>query len=60
VIDKVVKVLKGLAQNEEFKTRMQNIGVEVICNTPEEFQQILKQDLTKWAEAVKMTGATIN
>ena len=60
VIDKVVKVLKGLAQNEEFKARLQNIGVEVICNTPEEFQQILKQDLVKWADAVKMTGASIN
>ena len=60
VIDKTVKVLKGLAQNEEFKSRLQNIGVDVVCNTPEEFQQILKQDLSKWAEAVKITGATIN
>ena len=60
VIDKTVKVLKGLAQNEEFKSRLQNIGVDVVCNTPEEFQQILKQDLSKWAEAVKITGATLN
>jgi len=60
VIDKTVRVLKGLAQNEEFKSRLQNIGVDVVCNTPEEFQQILKQDLSKWAEAVKITGATIN
>lgn len=60
VIDKTVKVLKGLAQNEEFKSRLQNIGVDVVCNTPEEFQQTLKQDLSKWAEAVKITGATIN
>jgi tripartite-type tricarboxylate transporter receptor subunit TctC len=60
VVDKIVKTLKVFAQNEEFKARMQNIGVEVICNNPEEFQQILKQDLSKWADAVKMTGASIN
>ena len=60
IIDKTYKALKVLAQNPEFISRMQALGVEVICNTPEEFNQILKQDLSKWAEAVKMTGATVN
>jgi tripartite-type tricarboxylate transporter receptor subunit TctC len=60
VIDKIYKSLKALAQNSEFVSRMQALGVEVVCNTPEEFNQALKHDLSKWAEAVKMTGATVN
>jgi len=60
VIEKMVKTLKVIGQTTEFNSRMQNIGVEVICNTPEEFNQVLKQDLIKWSDAVKMTGATVN
>jgi tripartite-type tricarboxylate transporter receptor subunit TctC len=60
VIDKTYKALKVLSQNPEFINRMQALGVEVVCNTPEEFNQVLKQDLSKWAEAVKITGATVN
>jgi tripartite-type tricarboxylate transporter receptor subunit TctC len=60
VIEKIVKALKVIGQTSEFNSRMQNIGVEVICNTPEEFNQVLKQDLIKWSDAVKMTGATVN
>jgi tripartite-type tricarboxylate transporter receptor subunit TctC len=60
VIEKMVKALKIIGQTTEFNARMQNIGVEVVCNTPEEFNQVLKQDLIKWSDAVKMTGATVN
>jgi tripartite-type tricarboxylate transporter receptor subunit TctC len=60
VVEKIVKALKVIGQTSEFNSRMQNIGVEVICNTPEEFNQVLKQDLVKWSDAVKMTGATVN
>ena len=60
VIEKMVKALKVIGQTSDFNSRMQNIGVEVICNTPEEFNQVLKQDLIKWSDAVKMTGATVN
>ncbi len=60
VIDKTYKALKVLSQNPEFISRMQALGVEVVCNTPEDFNQVLKQDLSKWAEAVKITGATVN
>jgi hypothetical protein len=56
----MVKALKIIGQTTEFNARMQNIGVEVVCNTPEEFNQVLKQDLIKWSDAVKMTGATVN
>ncbi len=60
VIEKMVKTLKVIGQTSDFNSRMQNIGVEVICNTPEEFNQVLKQDLIKWSDAVKMTGASVN
>jgi tripartite-type tricarboxylate transporter receptor subunit TctC len=60
IIDKSYKALKNLSKNPEFVKRMQNLGVDVVCNTPEEFNQELKQDLITWAQAVKLTGATVN
>ena len=60
IIDKTYKALKALAQSPEFISRMHTLGVDVVCNSPDEFNQVLKQDLIKWAEAVKMTGATVN
>jgi len=50
--DEVVKI----ANEPEFKEKLAVDGAEVIANTPQEFQDQIKADMTKWAKVVKDNG----
>ena len=37
----------------EVRQRMENLGSEVVANTPEEFAAFQKSEVIKWAKVVK-------
>jgi tripartite-type tricarboxylate transporter receptor subunit TctC len=45
------------AFSAELKPRLEQEGAEPIGNTPEEFAKLLREDVAKYAEAVKISGA---
>jgi len=45
------------ARSDELKPRLIEQGTEPIGNTPEEFARLLREDIAKYAEAVKISGA---
>src|SRR5712664_3188227 len=49
-------VAKG-AHSPDMQKRLLDQGAEPVGNTPEEFQAMLKEEVARWAEVVKTSGA---
>ena len=45
------------AKDPEMRKRLEEQGGEPVGSTPEEFSRLLREELTKWAEVVKVSGA---
>jgi tripartite-type tricarboxylate transporter receptor subunit TctC len=45
------------AKDPEMRKRLEEQGGEPVGGTPEEFSRLLREELTKWAEVVKVSGA---
>jgi tripartite-type tricarboxylate transporter receptor subunit TctC len=41
----------------DFRKRLQDEGTDPIGNTPEAFQKMLREEIAKYAEVVKLSGA---
>ena len=48
------------AHDPEMKKRLAEQGAEPVGNTPEEFGKLLREEVARWAEVVKVSGATAN
>lgn len=44
-------------QSRELRERLATEGIEVVGNSPEQFSAGLKDEVTKWAKVVKLSGA---
>src|SRR5262249_6827231 len=41
----------------DFRKRLQEQGTDAVANSPEEFARMLREDIGRYAEAVKLSGA---
>jgi tripartite-type tricarboxylate transporter receptor subunit TctC len=48
------------ARDEELRKRLAADGADPVGNTPDEFDRELREDLAKYAEVVKVSGAKAN
>ena len=58
--DIVNKLADGIARktrDPEIRKRMLEQGAEPVGNTPEEFAKLLREEVARWAEVVKISGA---
>jgi len=58
VVNRLVAALAEARTDPDFGAKLANIGVKVLCNTPEEFATKLREDNRLWAAAVKDSGAS--
>ena len=59
VIERIAKEMQPATSDAAFVGKLQGIGVDAICGTPEEFAKTLKADIAIWAEAVRISGAKV-
>ena len=52
----IPKLIKA-ARSPELKPRLLEQGAEPIGGTPEEFARLLREDVAKYADAVRISGA---
>ena len=57
IIAKLADASMKAARSPELKPRLIEQGAEPIGGTPEEFAKLLREEITKYAEAVKISGA---
>jgi len=43
----------------DVRERLAAIGLEVVASSPEQFRQVLEEDVAKWGKAVKDSGAVV-
>ncbi|QNP58338.1 Bug family tripartite tricarboxylate transporter substrate binding protein [Paenacidovorax monticola] len=65
VLDRLGDGMRQALADKEMRDKLEAQGVELAGTpakpvTPDEFADILKQDIAKWARIVKTSGATIN
>ena len=57
VVDFLGKNIAKAARAPDIRQRLAEQGAEPVGNTPEEFGKILRDEVAKWAEVVKVSGA---
>lgn len=53
------EILKVL-QSHDVKNRLASEGAEIVGNTPEQFNAIIRRDVEKWAQVIKQSGIRAN
>jgi tripartite-type tricarboxylate transporter receptor subunit TctC len=58
IVQALADATRKAARSPDLKVRLESEGAEAIGNTPEEFAKLLKEEVAKYAEAVRVSGAT--
>jgi tripartite-type tricarboxylate transporter receptor subunit TctC len=58
VIDKLNRQIVDSLKSQDMTTMLVDQGFDMIAGTPEEFTAFIAKDIPRWAEAVKISGAT--
>jgi len=60
IVDKLYsETTRALAQNDARK-HLQDLGMEIVANTPSEFVTIIKSEIPQWAKLIKDAGISLN
>ena len=57
VVAKLADTIARAARAPDMKQRLEDLGAEPVGNTPEEFSKLFREEVTRWAEVVKVSGA---
>jgi len=57
IVVKLADAIARAARSPDTRQRLQDLGAEPVGNTPEEFGKLLREEVARWAEVVKISGA---
>ncbi len=60
IIQQIHAALAASARSNEVKERLLRDGADAVGGTPAEFAQLIKTELKRWAEVVKLSGARVD
>ena len=60
IVAKLGDAIGRAARSPDMKQRLVDLGAEPVGNTPEEFGKLVREELTRWAEVVKVSGARVD
>jgi tripartite-type tricarboxylate transporter receptor subunit TctC len=60
VVNTLAGAIRKAAQSPDIKRRLVDQGAEPMGNTPEEFSKLLREEVARWAEVVKVSGAKVD
>ena len=60
IIQQIYKLMANSARSNEVKERMLRDGADTVGGTPQEFAQLIKTELKRWGEVVKLSGARVD
>jgi tripartite-type tricarboxylate transporter receptor subunit TctC len=59
IVTRLNLAITQIARSRTFAERMENLGADIIGDTPEEFTAYLRGEIEKWAKLVERTGTRI-
>lgn len=60
VVTRLHLAIVQIARSRPFSTRLQNLGADIVADTPDQFTAYLRSEVDKWAKVVELTGARID
>jgi tripartite-type tricarboxylate transporter receptor subunit TctC len=56
IVERIAREIAAGCKDATFTGRLDKIGVDAVCSTPEEFTRAIRDDLETWKEAVQAAG----
>jgi len=60
IIQKIHGLMASSARSNDVKERLLRDGADAVGGTPQEFAQLIKSELKRWGEVVKLSGARVD
>jgi tripartite-type tricarboxylate transporter receptor subunit TctC len=60
VVNKLAKEITRIIRSPEITKRLEDMGVDPLGGTPEEFGQRIRSDIERFGKAVKASGARVD
>lgn len=60
VVNRLGDAIIKAARSPDMRQKLQDLGAEAVGNTPEEFSRLYSEEVARWAEVVKVSGAQAN
>ena len=57
IVNTLAGAITKATRSPDTRQRLLDQGAEPVGNTPEEFSKLLREELTRWAEVVRVSGA---
>jgi tripartite-type tricarboxylate transporter receptor subunit TctC len=57
IVNTLSNAIAKAARSPETRQRLIDQGAEPVGSSPDEFSKLLREELTRWAEVVKISGA---
>ena len=57
IVQKLAEGIQRATRDADVRKRMLEQGAAPVGNTPEEFAKLLREEVARWAEVVKISGA---
>jgi len=57
IVRTLAKAVASAAQSAEMRQKLAQDGAEPVGNTPAEFDRQLREEIARWAEVVRVSGA---
>ena len=57
VVDKLAETVARAARAPDIRQKLQDLGAEPVGNTSEEFSKLFLEEVARWAEVVRISGA---
>jgi len=59
IVDKLNVALIKALRSEEVQARFSGLGLVPVSNSPKEFQQFIATESARWAEIIRVSGASL-
>lgn len=56
IVERIAREIAAACKDAAFVERLNKIGVDAVCSTPEDFVKAIRDDLQTWKEAVQAAG----
>ena len=60
IVNTLAAAIGKAARSPDIRQRLLDQGAEPVGNTPEEFGKLLREEVARWAEVVKVSGAKVD
>src|SRR5205823_9806537 len=60
IIDKLYSETARVLAQSDVRMHLQDLGMEIVANTPSEFAAMIRSEILQWAKLIKDAGISVN